>query len=133
MNMEEVKDNLNKNNIVVCGALRYVPDSTSDGTAANLAHFLDAEFINMTNVDGLFTANPLTHKNAKLIPSINWKDFKKRALAMKFHAGQHFVLDQAASILIREHKIKTYILGPKLDNLNNVLNNRKFRGTLIEG
>ncbi|KKQ74676.1 MAG: (P)ppGpp synthetase I, SpoT/RelA, partial [Berkelbacteria bacterium GW2011_GWB1_38_5] len=50
INMEQVKSNLNKNNIVFCGALRYAVDETSDGTAAKLAHFLKTDFINLTNV-----------------------------------------------------------------------------------
>lgn len=131
--MEEVKNNLAKNKVVICGALRYAEKSTSDGTAAKLAHFLNCEFINMTNVNGLYTDNPLVNKNAKFIPFISWKDFEKRALKMKFKAAQHFVLDQAAAVLIRKHKIKTYIAGPNLKNLDKLIEGKKFVGTRIEG
>jgi len=129
--MKEVKANLNKNDVVFCGALRYAADSTSDGTSAKLAQFLKTDFINMTNVKGLYTANPLTNKNAKFIPYESWKNFEKRANKIKFHAGQHFVLDQNAAVMIRKHKIKTYILGEDLRNLDKVLKGRKFTGTLI--
>ncbi len=129
--MKEVKDNLKKNNIVFCGALRYVSDSTSDSTAAKLSHYLNSKFINMTNVSGLYNKNPKTSKNTKLIPFISWKDFEKLANKMKYKAGQHFVLDQKASIIIRKHKIPTFILGPELKNLEKVLNNKSFKGTLV--
>ncbi len=133
MDMQEVKNNLHKNKVVICGALRYAQKSTSDGTAAKLAKYLKAEFINMTNIKGLYTENPNTNKNAKFIPYESWKDFDKRANAIKYHSGQHFVLDQRAATMIRKDKIKTYIIGPNTKNISKILNGQKFTGTLICG
>jgi len=50
-----------------------------------------------------------------------------------FEPGQHFILDQDASKIILKNKIPTYILGRNLKELDNLLNNRKFVGTIIEG
>lgn len=133
MNMEEVANNLHKNKIVICGALRYAPNETSDGTAAKLANFLKCDFINMTNVNGLYTADPKTDKNAKFISKINWKDFDKMANKRKFEAGQHFILDQAAAKIIKEHKIRTYIIGNNVRNIGNIIRKNKFIGTEISG
>lgn len=129
--MEEVKANIHKNDIIFCGALRWAPRSTSDGTASKLAHYLKSEFINLTNVKGLYTDNPKTHKNAKFIPSIDWKSFEKMANKSKYTPGQHFVLDQKASSIIRKYKIRTYIIGEDLKQLENVLEGKKFIGTTI--
>lgn len=133
MTMKDVKNNLHKNNVVVCGALRYAQKSTSDGTAAKLAHYLWAEFINMTNVKGLFSANPFTNKNAKFILKESWKKFDKRANNMKYHSGQHFVLDQKAATMIHQDRIKTYIIGQNIKNIDKILKGKKFTGTLIYG
>ena len=133
LTMKEVKNNLRKNNVIICGALRYAPHSTSDGTAAKLANFLKSEFINMTNVKGLFSENPFTNKNAKFIPFESWKKFDERANRMKYHSGQHFVLDQNAATMIRKDKIKTYIVGEDLRNITKILKGQKFTGTLIYG
>lgn len=131
MDMKEVKSNLRKNPVVICGALRYAEKSTSDSTAAKLAHYLKAEFINMTNVRGLYTADPRTHKNAKFISKISWRNFDIMANKSKYAPGQHFVLDQSASKLIKKHKIKTYIIGEDLTNLSKILQEKNFTGTLI--
>lgn len=131
--MTQVKNLLKKNNIVFCGALRYADKETSDSTAAKLANFFGADFINLTNVQGLYTSNPITHKDAKFIPAISWNDFHKRANQIKFKPGQHFVLDQDAAGIIKEHKTKTYILGKNLSNLDNLLSGKKFTGTIISG
>lgn len=133
MDMNEVKANLGKNDVVFCGALRYTAKSTSDSTAAKLAKKLKTSFINITNIQGLYTANPFTHKSAKFIPTISWKAFDSRANRRKYHSGQHFVLDQKAATLIHEHKIKTYIIGPDMRNLDKILSGKCFKGTLIEG
>ncbi|MDO8460235.1 MAG: UMP kinase [Nanoarchaeota archaeon] len=133
VNMEEIKDSLAKNNVVFCGALRYSKDSTSDGTAAKIAHFLKADFINLTNVKGLYTDDPKVNKNAKFVPYETWEKFEKMALKIKYNPGQHFILDQQAAIIIREYRIKTYIIGSQLKNLSNIIKGKKFIGTEIDG
>jgi len=130
---KEIKNYLDKNNVVFSGALIYAENETSDGTAAKLAHYLKAYFINMSNVSGLYTSNPSTDKSAKFIPKISWKEFEKMALSLKFSPGQHFVLDQNASTIIKKRKIKTYIIGKSPSNLNNLIKGKKFKGTIIEG
>lgn len=124
---------INSQDIIFCGALEYKPNQTSDSTAADIARMFKADFINITNIKGLYTSNPLTDKNAKFIPRINWKDFEKMANKSKFTPGQHFVLDQTASSIIRKHKITTYITGDKLKELDNLLSNKSFDGTTIQG
>lgn len=133
MNMKEIKELLEKKDIVFCGALRYAPNQTSDSTAAKIAKFLKTKFINITNVSGLYTDNPLENKKAKFIPKISWKEFEKRALSLKYKPGQHFVLDQKASTIIRKNRIPTYIIGKDVKSLENIIKNKKFKGTIIEG
>jgi len=131
--IKQVQEMLEKQGIVFCGGLRYAPNQTSDSTAAEIAKHLKCPFINLTNVKGLYTKNPKEFKDAKFIPKISWRDFYKRASAIKYKPGQHFVLDQNASKIIMKHKIKTYILGQDFKHLDNLLSEKKFAGTVIEG
>ncbi len=128
---ETLKKYLKKDDIVFCGALEYKPKQTSDSTSAKLAKVFKALFINLTNVSGLYDKNPKKYKNAKFIPKISWKNFNKMAKAIKYHPGQHFVLDQTASEIILKEKIKTYIIGKDLRQLENALKKKKFKGTVI--
>ena len=129
--LESVEKYLKKQNIVFCGALEYKTDQTSDATAAQIANHLSTSFINLTNVSGLYNKNPAEFHDAKLIPEISWENFLKRTNQIKYHPGQHFVLDQTAAEIIKRHKIKTFILGKNLKNLTKLLNNKKFVGTTI--
>ncbi len=131
--MKQVARLLRKNNPVFCGALRYAKKETSDATSAKLARFFDADFINLTLVSGLYTKNPLKYKNARFIPKISWQDFYIKARKIKFKPGQHFVLDQKAAEIIKRYKIRTFILGKNLKNLDNLLSEKKFKGTVVEG
>ncbi len=130
--LKQVKNMTSKNKVVFCGALRYAPNQTSDSTAAKIAKYLKTDFVNLTNIDGLYTDNPKTNKKAKFIPEISWKEFEKRAKEIKYKPGQHFVLDQRAAEIIRKNKIKTYILGKNNHNIDNFLKNKNFRGTSIK-
>jgi len=131
MKMKEVKKYLEKQDIVFCGALEYKPEQTSDSTSAEIAENLKTIFINLTVVPNLYDKNPKEFKNAKVIPEITWNKFNKMANKIKFKPGQHFILDQTAAKIILKSKIKTYILGKDLRNLDNVLNGKKFKGTII--
>ncbi len=129
--MKHVKSLLYKNDIVFCGALRYADHQTSDSTSAKLAHFLGADFINLTNVDGLYTSDPSKSKNALFIPKISSKELYKMANSIKFKPGQHFVIDQDASKIIMNDKIKTFIIGNNVKNLSNLIQGKKFIGTEV--
>jgi len=130
--MKKVKNLLRGNQIVFCGALRYSKENTSDGTSASLAAYLEAPFINLTNVEGLYTSDPRKNKNAKRISKISWINFKKIVDKIKYEAGQHFVLDKVAANIILKNKIPTYIVG-SLDSVDSILKGKRFKGTLICG
>ncbi|MBS3089902.1 UMP kinase [Candidatus Pacearchaeota archaeon] len=130
--IHQVKNNLLKNNVVICGALRFTKNSTSDTNAARIAKQLKAPFINITNVDGLYTSNPLANSDAKLISFISWRDFENKAVKIKYKNGQHFVLDQKSAIIIRKNRIKTYIINSRISDLRKVIEGKNFHGTRIK-
>jgi len=130
--MKQIKSYLKKMDIVFCGALEYKPDQTSDSTTAEIAKNLKSNFVNLTNIKGLYTENPFINKKAKFISNISWKDFEKMANKSKFQPGQHFVLDQTAAKIIKENKIITYIIGKDVKQLDNVLKEKSFIGTTIK-
>jgi uridylate kinase len=130
---ETLKKYIKKQDIIFCGALEYKPKQTSDSTSAEIARDFKTIFINLTNVSGLYNKNPLEHKDAKLILRISWREFCGMANKDKYKPGQHFVLDGTAAGIIMKERIKTYILGKDLKQLEAVLHDKGFKGTLIYG
>ena len=130
--MRELKKLLGRKNLVVCSSLGYKAGMTSDGTAADVARNIKADMlINMTNVKGLYDKDPRKNKNAKFISRINFNDFLKIVMKIKYKPGQHFVLDQTAAEIITKYKIKTVILKG-VNNLEGFLREKKFIGTVID-
>lgn len=129
--MEDIKKYLKKQDIVFCGALEYHTRQTSDSTASQIANHFKTSFINLTDIKGLYDKNPKKFKNAKFIPEISSKELYKMASKLKYKPGQHFVIDQTAAKIIMEKKIKTYIIGKDMKQLDNLLNHKNFIGTII--
>jgi len=130
--MKTVKNLLLRNDVVFCGGLRYAPNQTSDSTAVKLARLLKTDFINLTNVKGLYDKNPKKFKNAKYIPRATIEEFNEIVMGIESKPGMHAPVDHTAMKIIRENKIKTTIIGDDAKQLDNLLNGNKFIGSVIE-
>lgn len=131
-NMKDISNLLKKNDIIFCGALRYAPNQTSDGTALKIAHYLKTEFVNLTDVKGLYDSNPHKNKNAKFIPRATIDEFYKIVMAVPQKPGMHAPTDHSAMKTIKKYKIKTTIMGKDMKNFDNFLNGKDFVGSVIE-
>lgn len=128
--LEEVADLSKNNKVVVCGGLS--PGRTSDGTTAQIADYLNSGFfINITNVKGLYDKDPKKFKNAKLIKKISYKELEKMMEKFKEKPGQHFIIDSLALELCKNEKIKIFIIGKDIKNIERTIKGKKFIGTLI--
>jgi len=130
-NMKQIKKFLKRNDVIFCGALKYEPNETSDATSVKIANYLNAKFINITNVDGLYDKDPKKFKNAKFIKQISNKELLELVNKMTYQPGQHFIIDHGAARIIYKSKVKTVIIGKSPKNLDNLLNNKDFKGTIV--
>lgn len=130
--IKHVKNLLAKNDIVFCGGLRYAPDQTSDTNAVKIAHELKTNFLNLTNVKGLYDSNPKENKNAKFIPRTTIEEFNKIVMAIPSKPGMHAPVDHSAMRIIKKHNIKTIIIGKDMKQFDNFLSGKDFVGTIIE-
>jgi len=129
--MKRVKSLLKYNKVVFCGALKYAVNQTSDTTSAKLASYFKCDFVNLTNVKGLYEKDPKKFSSAKFVPEISYKDFLKMANGISFKPGQHFVLDQRAAKIISKKSVKTFIMG-SVGELDKFLSGGHFVGTVIK-
>jgi len=128
--LSEVRLLLKKYNVIITGALRYKPHSSSDASAVEIAHFLKSDFINITNVDGAYDRDPKL-KGARFIKNMTFLQLYRFLSERGFKPGQHGILDVYAGKLIKKYEIRTYIVGKNLSNLKKLLENKKFIGTVI--
>jgi len=94
---------LEKGRVVLFAGGTGNPFFTTDSAAALRANEIDAEILmKATKVDGLFTADPVTNEDARLIPRLDYNEVLQRGLR---------VMDAAAISLCMESKIPIQIFN----------------------
>ena len=110
----------------------WLPGWSTDYDAVLLAKNLGThEVINMSNVDYVYDRDPKKYRNAKKIEKIKWPDFRKLS-GNEWKAGMSMPFDPVAAKESEKSKIKVFIIGKDLKNLRNLLDWKKFKGTVIE-
>lgn len=113
--LQEVRHAVDDGLIVVVGGL--YPGQSTNGTAALIAEKIQAEqFLNATDVDGVYDRDPNKFKKAKKFKQINLKNLKNMLVKEDSVAGGYDLMDIVALKVIERSKINTRILksDPKI-------------------
>lgn len=90
------------------------------------------KIINLSNVDYVYDKNPNQFPDAKPIKEIDWKSFQ-RIVGDEWTPGMSAPFDPKASKLAAKLKIKVAVInGQNLASLEDFINNKPFKGTIIE-
>ena len=107
--LPEVKNAVESGLIVVAGGLH--PGQSTNGTAALIAEKVNAsEFLNATDVDGIYDSDPNKNKKAKMFKRIDLKDLRNLLVHEDSMAGGYDLMDIVALKVIERSKIKTRII-----------------------
>jgi uridylate kinase len=117
---------------ILIGAGGWKPGRSSDDFSVRLAKIYGvATIINLSNINYVYNKDPRKHKDAKKITNISWKDFLK-IIGTKWDPGANVPFDPTAAKFAQKHKLRLIITnGKNLKNLKNILNNKKFQGTIV--
>ena len=107
--LQETRHAVDSGLIVVTGGLH--PGQSTNGTAALIAEKIKAEqFLNATDVDGVYDMDPNKNKKAKKFKKIELKNLKNMLVHEDSVAGGYDLMDIVALKIIERSKIKTRIL-----------------------
>jgi len=114
-------------------AAGWRPGWSTDYVATILAERLGAEkIINLSNIKYVCDKDPNKFKDAEIIKSISWKDFRK-IVGNRWDPGMNAPFDPIASKLAQKIGAEVIIAdGKNLKNLKNILDGEKFQGTVIK-
>ncbi len=117
--------------VVVMGGTH--PGHTTDAVTAMLAERVKADkLIIATNVDYVYTADPKKYRNAKVLKKLTADELIKIASRIGGEAGSKSVVDLLAARIIARSKIKTFVInGKNLSSLKNLVEGKKFVGSVI--
>ena len=118
--LKEAQQAVESGLIVVAGGLH--PGQSTNGTAALIAEKTNAEqFINATDVDGIYDSDPNKNKKAKLFKQIEIKNLKKMLIHEDSVAGGYDLMDIVALKIIERSKIKTRVIRSDIKNLEKAI------------
>jgi len=124
-----LKINFKKSVLIAAG---WLPGWSTDYDAVLLAKNLNVrEIVNMSSIKYVYDKDPKKHKNTKKFKSLSWKTYTK-LIGSKWKAGMNVPFDPVAAKEAKKLGMKVSIIGKDLKNLENLLNGKKFIGTVIE-
>ena len=114
--LKEAKHAVDSGLIVVAGGLH--PGQSTNGTAALIAEKVKAEqFLNATDVKGIYDSDPNKSKKAKLFKTIELKKLRGMLVKEDSVAGGYDLMDIVALKIIERSKIKTRVIQSDIKTL----------------
>jgi uridylate kinase len=116
---------------VIMGGI--TPGQTTDAVAAVLAERVHASiFINVTSVDGIYSADPKKDKKAKRYDYLTPRQLLEIVGKVQLVAGLNTVLDIVAARVVERSGIPLIVLdGTDPKNLRSAILNGKYKGTIV--
>lgn len=120
---------LSKGPVAVMGGLR--PGITTDTVATLIAEAWSSDvLIKATNQDGIYTADPRLHRDARLLSKISYSRLVE-ILGGVHSPGIHSIVDPVAVELIAQRRINLVVVnGEKPDNVLRVIEGKSV-GTVV--
>ncbi len=117
-------------NVVLLGGTE--PGHTTDGVSLLLAERIgEKRVINMTSVGGIYDKDPHKYEDAEILHRISFENAEKMFLNRKMNAGLNLPFDLLSLKIAERSGIEIYAIGKDLRNLERVINNEDFEGTVI--
>ena len=118
--LKEAKNAVDSGLIVVAGGLH--PGQSTNGTAALIAEKVKAiQFLNATDVKGIYDADPNKSKKAKLFKTIELKKLRGMLVKEDSVAGGYDLMDIVALKIIERSKIKTRVIQSDIKTLEKAI------------
>jgi uridylate kinase len=126
----ELKHYFTSGRIVAMGGLS--PGHSTNAVAAIAAETVGADLlVNATDVDGVYSADPGKHKNARRLEKVTVTVLRKILSKAEIMAGAYDLMDPLALRIIERSRLRTVVVdGRKPDNVVLALQNAKV-GTEI--
>jgi uridylate kinase len=128
--LTEVRHAVDSGLIVVTGGLH--PGQSTNGTSALIAEKIGAtEFLNATDVDGIYDSDPNKNPKAKKFKRIELKDLRRLLVREDSVAGGYDLMDIVALKVIERSKIKTRVLKADIQTLDKAIKGQSVGTEII--
>jgi len=109
-----------------------MPGFTTDAVAALIAEYLGARFINLSNVDGIYTADPSVFPNARMYCELSYGKLLEILTQNAMKPSQNLILDLPAAMILRRSGLTAFFLsGHDMENFKAAVQGMPFKGTVV--
>lgn len=110
-----------------------IPGQTTDAVGAIIAELMSADFINVSNVDGIYSADPAKEEHAKMYKELTHTKMVSLLKAQASKPGAHTFVDPHAAAILQRSKIRSYFIsGNDVENFKAIVRgNTEFKGTIV--
>ena len=117
--------------IVVMGGV--IPGQTTDAVSATLAEETGSSvMLNMTAIDGIYSADPKKDRNAKKFDTMTPQELIDLIMKERMNAGSNMVIDLVAAKITERSGIPIAVIdGRNPKYLESAVLNGKFNGTIV--
>jgi uridylate kinase len=111
-----------------------IPGQTTDAVGALIAELLGADFVNVSNVDGIYSADPNKEPNAKMYKELSHVKMVSLLKAEASKPGGHSFVDAHAAAILDRSKIRSFFInGSDVENFKSLVRgDPNFKGTLVQ-
>lgn len=128
--VRESKGIIDEGKIPVFGGL--MPLFTTDTVGALIAEYLNATFVNLTNVKGIYDSDPNENPQAQMLDEISYSRLISLIAGSGSKPGQNVVLDLPCCMILQRSKVPAVVLnGNDLSNFAAFVRGEQFTGTVI--
>ncbi len=117
--------------VIVCGG--FIPGQSTNAVAASIAEVIKAEkIINLTNVDGVYSDDPVQNPDAELLVEITITELEKIMAKHQIKAGYYPLFDPTAIQIVKRSKIPLqFANGHTPENLIRIISGEKIGTSVI--
>jgi len=111
-----------------------IPGQTTDAVAALIAELMSADFVNISNVDGIYSADPAKEPHAKMYKELSHVKMVSLLKAQACVPGGHSFVDAHAAAILNRSKIRSFFInGDDFENFKSIIRGYvDFKGTIVQ-
>jgi uridylate kinase len=113
-------------------AAGWKPGRSTDDMAVRMAKRCGSRTVlNLTNTDAVYDKDPRASSDARRIDRMKWKDFRA-LVGHAWNPGANAPFDPVAARYAERNGLTVIVAGKNLRNAMNILEGRRFVGTVLE-
>jgi uridylate kinase len=110
-----------------------IPGQTTDAVAASIAEYLNCDFVNLSNVNGIYASDPNKVVGTKMFTELTHTKMVSLLKASASKPGAHTFIDPMAANILSRSKIRSFFInGSDLENFKSLVRGQDYKGTIVQ-